>query len=171
MIGWRLGVYISDISSNTQQFIPWGLSSTLAGVVIGGVVAPYLILKPWRISANYIDSLPGSALISGTAGLLVGLAVASLVSIPLYTLSGWASWGLPIIVNLTLGIFGLRLGVQRERDMRAIFPGLEAPGLRDEHYISSTANKPNVAPNGNSWTGKADKVKCACFLIHCQKAN
>ena len=118
-----------------------------------------MIFKPWRIGTKYIDSLPGSALISGTAGLLVGLAVASLVSIPLYTLSGWVSWGVPIIINLSLGIIGLGLGVQRERDMRAIFPGLEAPALRDEHYMNSPISRGDVAANGNSWTGKADKFK------------
>ena len=88
VIGWRLGLYISHLSSDTEEFIPWGLASTLTGLIIGGVLVPYLILMPWRMSAKYIDSLPGSALLSGTAGLLVGLVVASLVSIPLYTLSG-----------------------------------------------------------------------------------
>ena len=157
--GWRLGLYISHLSSNTEEFIPWGLASTLTGLIIGGALVPYLILKPWRMSAKYIDSLPGSALLSGTAGLLVGLVVASLVSIPLYTLSGWASWGVPVVVNVVLGIFGLGLGVQRERDIRAIFPGLEAPTLSDEHYMGSTINKAGVTSNGNSWTGKTDKVK------------
>jgi uncharacterized protein YacL len=108
------------------------------------------------MSAEYIDSLPGSALISGTAGLLVGLVIASLVSIPLYTLDGWPSWGVPVIMNVVLGLFGLGLGVQRERDVRAIFPGLEAP--------ARSAMGPMIAgtgatSNGNGWTGKADKVK------------
>ena len=159
VIGWRLGLYISELSSNTEQFIPWGLSMTLGGVIIGGILVPYLILKPWRISATYINSLPGSALISGTAGLLIGLVVASLVSIPLYTLSGWASWGLPVIVNVTLGIFGLGLGVQRERDIRAIFPGLEAPDIHDQLYTASNINNRGVTSNARSWTGKTDKVK------------
>jgi len=158
VIGWRLGLYISELSSDSEEFLPWGLASTLAGVIIGGVLVPYLILKPWRISAEYIDSLPGSALISGTAGLLVGLAVASLVSIPLYTLSGWPGWGVPVIVSVVLGVFGLTLGVQRERDVRAIFPGLEAPASR---AMGSTMNGEGVTSNGNGWTGKADKVKSA----------
>ena len=159
MIGWQLGLYISELSSNTEQFIPWGLSMTLGGVIIGGILVPYLILKPWRMSAAYINSLPGSALISGTAGLLIGLAVASLVSIPLYTLSSWASWGLPVTVNVTLGILGLGLGVQRERDMRAIFPGLEAPHLRDGRYTALNINSGVVTSDVHSWTGKTDKVK------------
>jgi len=160
-IGWRLGLYISELSSDSEEFLPWGLASTLAGVIIGGVLVPYLILKPWRISAEYIDSLPGSALISGTLGLLVGLVVASLVSIPLYSLSGWPGWGVPVIVSVVLGIFGLTFGVQRERDMRAIFPGLNAPASYGDHSMGSTMNGAGVTSNGNGWTGKADKVKSA----------
>ena len=145
VIGWRLGLYISEYSSDKEEFLPWGLALTLAGVIIGGTLIPYLILKPWRMSAEFIDSLPGSALISATAGLLVGLVVASLISIPLYTLSGWPGWGVPIIVNVVLGVSGLWLGIQRERDMRAIFPGLDAPA-------------PSIGSNGAGWTGKAGNV-------------
>ena len=159
MTGWRLGLYISELSSNTEQFVPWGLSMALGGVIIGGILVPYLILKPWRMSAAYIHSLPGSALISGTVGLLIGLVVASLVSIPLYTLSGWASWGVPVIVNVALGLFGLGLRVQRERDMRAIFPGLEAPDLRVGRYTALNINSGVVTSDVHSWTGKTDKVK------------
>ena len=146
VIGWRLGLYFSELSSDKEEFLPWGLASTLAGVIIGGVVFPYLILKPWRISAEFIESLPGSALISATAGLLVGLVVASLISIPLYTLSGWPGWGVPIIVNVVLGVSGLWLGIHRERDMRAIFPGLDAPS-------------PSIRSNTVGWTGKVNGVK------------
>ncbi len=159
VIGWQLGLFISESSTDKAEFIPWGLGLTLAGAIIGGILVPYLILKLWRMSAEYIDSLSGSALISGTVGLLVGLVVASLVSIPLYSLSGWPSWGVPVVVNVVLGLFGLGLGVQRERDVRAIFPGLEVPAMRAEHSMGSTMNGAGVTSNGNGWTGKADKVK------------
>ncbi|MBC8279347.1 MAG: PIN domain-containing protein, partial [Chloroflexi bacterium] len=159
VIGWQLGLYISELSTDREVFLPWGLASTLVGVIIGGVLVPYLILKPWRFCAEYINSLPGSALISGTAGLLVGLVVASLVSIPLYTMSGWPSWGVPVIVNVVLGLFGLGMGVQRERDMRAIFPGLDAPIQNSATANGPTMSSNGATSNGNGWTGKADKVK------------
>ena len=146
VIGWRLGLYISKLSSDKEEFLLWGLALTLAGAIIGGVLIPYFILKSRRMSVEFIDSLPGSALISATAGLLVGLVVASLISIPLYTLSGWPGWGVPVIVNVVLGFSGLWLGILRERDVRAIFPGLEAPA-------------PSMGFIGNGWTGKADKIK------------
>tara|TARA_B100001146_G_C16165665_1_gene427695 strand:- start:411 stop:1289 length:879 start_codon:yes stop_codon:yes gene_type:complete len=84
-----------------------------------------LTFKPWRKSADYISSIPGSTLLSGTIGLLVGLVIASLISIPLYSLNGWLGWGVPVMVSLFLGLFGMWLGVHRNRDMSAIFPRLE----------------------------------------------
>ena len=124
-LGWRRGGIVSEFSSGKEQFLPWGLALTLAGVPVGALVAPYLTFKPWRKSADYISSIPGSTLLSGTIGLLVGLVIASLISIPLYSLSGWVGWGVPVMVSLFLGLFGMWLGVHRNRDMSAIFPRLE----------------------------------------------
>ena len=125
VLGWRLGGIVSEFSLGKEQFLPWGLALTLAGVPVGALVAPYLTFKPWRKSADYISSIPGSTLLSGTMGLLVGLVIASLISIPLYSLSGWLGWGVPVMVSLFLGLFGMWLGVHRNRDMSAIFPRLE----------------------------------------------
>ena len=126
VLGWRLGGIVSEFSSDKEQFFPWELALTLAGLPIGALVAPYLTFKPWRKCAEYISSIPGSTLIAGTIGLLVGLVIASLISIPLYSLDGWLGWGVPVIVSLLLGLFGMWLGVHRSRDMSAIFPRLES---------------------------------------------
>ena len=146
VLGWRLGLYISELSSDEEEFLPWGLVLTLAGILLGGLIAPYLTLKPWRKSADFVSSIPGSALVSATLGLLVGLIVASLVSIPLYTLDGWPGWAVPIIVSLVLGVAGLTLGVQRERDMRAMFPGLDSGESYSGPSISGSAKS---SRNGN----------------------
>ncbi len=125
VIGWRLGGIISELFSDEEGYLPWGLALTLAGIPIGAIITPFLTLNLWRKGGDYVSSLPGSTLISGTVGLLVGLVVASLVSIPLYGLGGWLAWGVPIIVYVALGICGLWVGVNRTRDVQAIFPGLE----------------------------------------------
>lgn len=66
-------------------------------------------------------------MVSGTIGLLIGLIVASLVSIPLYGLDGWLGWGVPSIVSACLGIFGLWVGSNRNQDVSAIIPALANP--------------------------------------------
>ena len=91
-MGWRLGGLVSEMTSDEERFLPWGLALTLAGVPVGALIAPYLTFKPWRKSTDYINSIPGPTLAAGTVGLLVGLIIASLISIPLFTLGGWLGW-------------------------------------------------------------------------------
>ncbi len=108
-----------------SQSRPVGLALPLSGVPLGAFVAPLLIFNPWRKSVECINAIPGSTLVAGTLGLLVGLVVASLVSIPLYTMDGWLGWGVPIALSSSLGLCGLWFGTHRERDVQAIFPALQ----------------------------------------------
>ena len=102
---------------------------------MGALVVPYLTLKPIHKVTDYINSIPGATLVAGTLGLLVGLIIASLIAIPLYTLNGWLGWGLPFIVTFTLGLTGVWLGVQRSRDMRSILPTFENANSQDVSKI------------------------------------
>ena len=125
VLGWRMGRVVSEFSTGQERLLwPWGL--LLAGLPLGALVTPYLTLKPLHKAIDYINSIPGSTLIAGVIGLVVGLIVASLIAIPLYALGGWFGLGLPFIVTFTLGMTGLWLGVQRGRDMKSIFPALES---------------------------------------------
>ena len=130
VLGWELGAVVVASAAGETRFLPWGLVLTVAGVPLGALLAPFLTIKPWRKAAKVIDSISGSTLLSGTIGLLVGLVVAFLISIPLYTLDGWLGWVVPILVSLFLGICGLLLGINRQRDFRALFPALadSSPG-------------------------------------------
>ncbi len=125
VLGWRLARVVPDLYIGPDRVLPWSLVLALTGVPLGALITPYLTLKPLRKSLEYINSIPGSSLLAGTLGLMVGLVIASLISIPLYTLEGWLRWGLPIIVSFGLGAAGAFLGVQRSRDMQAVFPSLE----------------------------------------------
>ena len=125
VLGWRLGGIVSEMTSDEERFLPWGLALTLAGVPVGAFIAPYVTFKPWRKSTDYINSIPGPTLAAGTLGLLVGLIIASLISIPLFSLHGWLGWAVPVIVSLSLGVAGLWVGAHRARDIQAVFPALQ----------------------------------------------
>ena len=125
VLGWRLGPYVPEFSSDGKQLLPWGIMLALAGVPVGALVTPYLVVRPWRKGVNYINAVPGSTLLSAALGALLGLIFAALISIPFYTLNGWMAWGVPIIVSVTLGLTGLTLGGVRGRDVQAVFPSLE----------------------------------------------
>ncbi len=119
-IGWWISI-ISDLSAAQYRFLPWGLVFTAVGLVIGGGLAHSSILLARRVS-----EMPGATLVAGIVGLLVGLAVAALVSIPFYALDSIMDWVVPVCVSAALGAGGLLLGMQRERDIRAILPGLDS---------------------------------------------
>ena len=130
VLGWRLGLGVSHLSTGETQFLPWGLALTLAGLPVGGLLAPFLIVKPFSKATGFIDSISGTTLLSGTIGLVVGLLIALLISIPLYRLDGWLGWGTPIMVSLFLGLSGLIVGTIRRRDVNALFPALERSSPR-----------------------------------------
>lgn len=125
VLGWRLGTYVPEFSSDGKQLLPWGIVLALVSLPLGALVTPYLVLQPWRKSVGYINSIPGSTLLSASLGALLGLIFAALISIPFYTLNGWMAWGVPIIVSITLGLTGLLLGGVRGQDVQAVFPARE----------------------------------------------
>ena len=76
VLGWRMGRVVSEFSTGQERLLwPWGL--LLAGLPLGALVAPYLTLKPMHRTIDYINSIPGSTLVAGILGLLVGLIVGS----------------------------------------------------------------------------------------------
>ena len=123
-LGWWVSLAI-DLSSADSRFLPWGLVFAVSGAVVGGVVIPFLITGPGRGLGKYISEMPGATLIAAMAGMVVGLIVASLVSIPFYSISGAVGVAVPVIISVALGSGGIWLGIQRERDIRAILPGLD----------------------------------------------
>ncbi len=124
-LGWWVCLS-TELSTMKGPFLPWGLAFIVAGVAVGGLVVPYLILGPGRRGIRYFTDLPGATLVAAVVGLVVGLIIASLVSIPFYSLTGTIGWAAPIAISLAAGLGGLWLGIQRERDIRAIMPGLDS---------------------------------------------
>ncbi len=124
-LGWWLCVS-TGMSSIRGPFLPWGLAFIIAGAAVGGLAVHCAVTGPGRRAAKYVFEMPGSTFVAAVAGLVVGLLVASLVSIPFYTLAGPLGMAAPAAISLIFGCGGAWLGVQRERDIRAILPGLDA---------------------------------------------
>ena len=121
--GWQIGEGVSGLSSDEGKFVPWGLAFTLGGVVVGAVAVPFIVFNPLGKALNSVDQLPATTLLAATIGLVVGLVIAALVSIPIFKLEGWHSWGIPLIISFSLGSLGLWLGVHRETEIGRMLPG------------------------------------------------
>jgi uncharacterized protein YacL len=67
-----------------------------------------------------IVSLPVSDLLSGTAGLVIGLLI-SVLLFPVLEKVIWIGSWLPIIVSTVLGIMGFRIGYEKKEELAQIF--------------------------------------------------
>jgi len=118
LIGWL----IADASVASQDYLPWSPVFSVAGCIFGASFGPYITLLPFKVLLNKFNGIPFSIIVAGTIGLMVGVGLAALISIPFIQLEGWKSWAIPLTILLSLGALGSALGVQRERDIRGIFP-------------------------------------------------
>ena len=149
-LGWWVSL-ASALSETQGRFLPWGLVFTVAGLVLGAAVTQGAIT-----AGRSASKAPGSTLVSAMLGLLVGLAIAALVSIPFYALDGVMDWVIPVAISLALGTGGLWLGAQREADVRAILPALDrARPLPDPAVVDGgeLPEIPGVGPPAESRNG------------------
>ena len=116
VVGWGLGNFIADVWG-PEQFIFWVFGLTIAGVVIGLVATPFATTGLSRSIANQTRSIPTSRLLSAISGMVVGLVVALLVSIPLFRIPGWLGLILPVAISLFLAYLGATLLFAPSRDI------------------------------------------------------
>ena len=118
VVGWQVWEWLGD----TPDFLPWGLTATIVGVVVGAAATPYFTIVPLRLALVRLRLVSGPAFLAGTAGLVLGLVVAALISIPLARISGWPGIWVPVALSALLGFLGVALAVSRKQDLRSVLP-------------------------------------------------
>lgn len=104
------------------------------GFILGGIIGREL-RRAWIHMDNYLRRLSVSDLILGTAGLLIGLTVALIISPPIRLLepTSVAIAG-QVALYVVLGYLGVRLVMVKREDFAHVFPALaraphaQAPG-------------------------------------------
>ena len=125
IIGWQVSLALSPASDEGIRYLPWGVAITAIAIVSGiggGIYGPRLINTLTR-AVDEVSRVSLSTIVSGTLGLIVGLIVAALVSIPFFQLPGELNWIIPFIIMGTFAFVGLSIGLHREQDLHLIFPG------------------------------------------------
>ena len=106
-------------------------------------MSPFILFRPLTKGLDLLNQIPGSTLVAGTIGLVVGLVIAALISIPLFSLGGWLGWGVPLIISFSLGFLGLWLGAHREEAIRHTLPataaGMPARGSSNGRIVVDTS--------------------------------
>jgi uncharacterized protein YacL len=120
---------------------PLVLGTLGAGTVLGAVVgwAAAATVWSWFVRSmswalHLLGGVPLRDVIGGTVGLIAGLLVAFLVSIPLQRVPIIGAYIIPLTTVLVFGYLGLHLGIQWREDLLAAFPRLAERLSRDRRF-------------------------------------
>lgn len=128
-IGAELG-RLSDLGSTYYATI-----FALVGLLLGLVATPMLTIRPMRSLRAILSKVPAHTLISGLAGLVVGLIIAALLSFPLSLLPQPFGQLLPFVGVLIFCYFGVAIFIARQADfsnLLRIFPSKSSSSERNE---------------------------------------
>jgi uncharacterized protein YacL len=125
------------------------LGGLALGIVLGAVVgwgaAPWLrarFVNTMFWVLHHLGSVPLRDVLAGAAGLILGLVIAFLVSIPLLRVPIIGPYIIPLTAVLVFGYLGLQLGIQRREDFLGAFPRLsERLSGRDRRIRRSSVAK------------------------------
>jgi len=117
--GWQFGEYLAG-SAPTGYYLRYVVVLMLAGVALGGLLTPYLTIRPILWIRRKIRQLPGQELLASILGLIVGLIVAALLSPVLANLPSPFGQYLPVLSALIFGYLGMAVMTMRQKDMFAI---------------------------------------------------
>jgi uncharacterized protein YacL len=138
--GYQVGVAVTGETGN--EALVYVFLGAACGYVLGGIFGR-LTLEAVSGLERELGRRPAPEIAGGIVGLIVGLFVAALMSIPLFFLPVVYGWPAIMFIFLVLGSLGMRLGRSRNEDLFALFgikPRVSAKrGGGDLHVIDTSA--------------------------------
>lgn len=119
--GLRLGVFMAEAAGDPKEI--WALVACLIGALFGLILTPHFTTRPARTLRAYLSQVPAQQLVAGTIGLIIGLGIAALLSLPLSLLPSPYNAILPGIAAIVFGYFGTSVFAMRRRDVFELFRG------------------------------------------------
>jgi uncharacterized protein YacL len=103
-------------SPSTTRTLLGVVLGTGTGFVLGGAFGRQTVVAVGEMEREF-RRVPAPELVAGMAGLLAGLAVAVLASVPLFRLPPLAAWTTVAFVYVTLSYLGYRVGRSKEAEL------------------------------------------------------
>jgi uncharacterized protein YacL len=132
----RLGLYLGGSWDNVRAIS----ALTLAGAALGLIITPWLTTRPFEWIRSRIRRMPASQLIAATIGLIIGLAVAALLTPALSNLPTPFGNVFPFVASVVFGYLGMAVMVMRQQDIFLVGSRL----MRDGGFRSSKSRKGEV---------------------------
>lgn len=124
LIGWEVGrtlTGIEQIEHMTMETARTIVPITIAGALIGALIAPWLTTKPAKAARTSLRLIPVVQLLAGTIGLAIGLMIAALLAYPLSLLPNPFGTILPFVGVLVFAYLGMAVMILRQREIFSIF--------------------------------------------------
>ncbi|HNB53631.1 MAG TPA: PIN domain nuclease, partial [Anaerolineales bacterium] len=116
--GGSWGVYLARAAGENPEL--YGVVMGLLGALVGLVMTPFLTTRPVRTISSILGQVNNRTLFSILSGLIIGLIVGALLSIPLAQLPGTFGQVLPIVSAVICAYLGISLFVSRQEDFRTM---------------------------------------------------
>lgn len=142
LLGVYWGISLGGLTGSSADL--YAVVLGLLGALMGLVLTPYLTTRPARAMRGLLSKVSAQTLVAGLSGLMVGLALASLLAYPVSLLPDPFGKILPFIGVLILGYFGVVVFVTRQNDIFGV--------LRQALHARSgehKANEDDKEPSGS----------------------
>jgi len=158
VIGWQLGVFLAG-NAEQSYYLRYVVVLMLSGVALGGVIAPWLTIKPIQYLRKKISRLPTQELVAIIIGLILGLIVAVLLSPILANLPSPFGDFLPLLAALLFAYLGVVVMMMRRQDIAAL---IGTPRLGGE---SSAEEKPVLLDTSVIIDGRIADISQTGFIM------
>jgi uncharacterized protein YacL len=118
-LGLYSGIILSENGTATI-YIYAGIGA-LIGAVLGWIFTPFLTIHPARALRNRLSKIPSQTLLVGLVGLIVGLIIAALLSIPLSSFPQPFGSVLSVLAALLITYLSVALFVMRQHEIVDFF--------------------------------------------------
>jgi len=138
-VGYEIGTARADVTE--RQALLYVFLGAACGYVLGGVFGR-LTLEAVSGLEHELRRRPAAQIAGGVVGLVVGLLVAGLMSIPIFFFPATYGWPAMLFLFIVMGSLGIRLGQAKHEDIFALVgmkPRVSARGVADLHVLDTSA--------------------------------
>jgi uncharacterized protein YacL len=139
LAAWQVGGLMGRHTEQPRNAI-MGMAT---GVVLGFLLTPFVVTRPFEALRRKARSMPGPDLLSVVLGLLGGLLVAALLAFPLSLLPWWFGRLVPALAVIVCAYLGISLMLERRNDLAALFrPRSPIPlgaGVETQYLLDTSA--------------------------------
>jgi uncharacterized protein YacL len=131
---------VATSSDQSSTVLPYVFLGAACGYVLGGILGR-LTLEAVGGLERELRRKPAAEIAGGVVGLVMGLIVAALMSVPLLYLPPTYVWPAALFVFLVVGSLGMRMGAAKHEDIFALIgvkPRASVSG-GDTHVIDTSA--------------------------------